>query len=361
MKKLLKRKWLSLLLCATLVFSCCFAACSKEEEAAPQGNGKNLIYVIGDGMGFNHIANTKVYMETEALCFEQYYVGEVMTRSADNLVTDSAAAATALATGVKTNNGYVGIDPEKNTLENLMEISKKEGKKTGIVTTDTLDGATPAGFSAHAEDRDNRYDIMFGQKDGSVDLLIGKYLTNYKSIAEEFEKKGFSYAETLTELEALPKDKKVLANVKNFEPTYGKENADEFVPLKSAVEYALEYLSTNNDDGFTLMVEGAYIDKHSHSNDLLRMIYALMDLNDAVEYILDWASERTDTTVIFTADHETGKLQKAADISSLQNSLYLSGDHSNANVPLYLYNAEAKYTLLENTEVFDIAKEVVVG
>ncbi len=113
--------------------------------------------------------------------------------------------------------------------------------------------------------------------------------------------------------------------------------------------------------GESLTESCSTVGEKGQTNDLLRMIYALMDLNDAVEYILDWASGRTDTTVIFTADHETGKLQEAEDIPSLQNSLYLSGDHSNANVPLYLYNAEAKYTLLENTEVFDIAKEVVVG
>ncbi len=354
MKKGRIRGWISWLLCSATAFSCCFVACSKS-------NGKNLIYVIGDGMGVEHIENTKLYMELDTLCFEEYYVGEVTTRSADSEVTDSAAAATALATGVKTNNGYVGMDGEGKTLENLMEISNAKGKKTGVVTTDTLDGATPAGFSAHAESRSNSYRIMEGQQAGKVDLLMGKYNAMYINGREEFEEKGFAYAQTKSELLALSKSDKVLANIKSVESVYGQEDPSSVVSLKELVEYALDFLSKENKKGFTLMVEGAYIDKHSHSNDIVNMIYALMDFNDAVAYILDWASKRTDTTVIVTADHETGGLKRAENKAAISDGLYTSTSHTASNVPLYLYNAQTEKRLLDNTEVFQLAKSVVVS
>lgn len=349
------KRGISYLLCGLLACSCTFVACAKE----PSGNGKNVIYVIGDGMGFNHIENTAIYIGKD-LCFEEYYVGEVTTRSANSEVTDSAASATALATGVKTNNGYVGMDAEGNKLENLMEISKKYGKKTGVVTTDTLDGATPSGFSAHVDDRDKIYDINAQQQTGKVDLLMGKYGAAYDIYRPEFEANGFMYADTPASLNELPKGNKCLANIENLSPIHGEYASLSSVPLKTLVEYALDFLS-DDKDGFTLMVEGAYIDKHSHSNDIKKMIYALMDLNDAIEYILEWASARTDTSVIITADHETGALQKAASKEEISRDLYTSTGHSASNVPLYLYNATTELTTIDNTDVFQIAKNIVVG
>ncbi len=356
MNKGRKIKGTSWFLCGLIAAVCCFGACGKR----PSGNGKNLIYVIGDGMGFQHIENAKLYMEAEALSFEEYYVGEVATYSADSAVTDSAASATALATGIKTNNSRVGMDAEGNVLENLMEISKKEGKKTGVVTTDTLNGATPAGFSAHALDRGSTVEIMDSQKVGKVDLLMGNHSGYYEAYCEEFENEGFKYAETVEELQAFSKKGKIVMNTKDLAPTYGEEDSTGITPLKTLVEYALDFLSKDKD-GFTLMVEGAYIDKHSHSNDIFKMLYAFMDLNDAVEYILDWASKRTDTSVIITADHETGGLQKAVSKEEISNALYTSTGHTASNVPLYLYNATTALTAIDNTDVFNIAKQIVTG
>ncbi len=356
MKKIGKRRVISCLLCGLLALPCSFIACKEEVK----GNGKNLIYIIGDGMGFSHIENAKLYMEVETLPFEEYYVGEVTTYSASNSVTDSAAAATALATGSKTNNGYIGIATDKTPLESIMEISKKEGKRTGVITTDTLDGATPAGFSAQANDRDNTYEILASQAQSRIDLFVASYKTNYKVSQNQFTEKGYGYAESLQDLKQTTK-KKAFGNVKNLSPVYGADDPSAVVSLKSVVEYALDYLSKDNENGFTLMVEGAYIDKHSHANDLIKMIYAMMDLNDAAAYILEWAKGRADTSVIITADHETGGLQTAASKAELSNSLYLKEDHSSANVPLYLYNAAASGDVIDNTDVFEIAKSIVVG
>ncbi len=381
------KRILSLLLVLCLILSI-FASCknAKNDQDAGQDNeitqtpdnganenqppvdntdysyiGKNLIYIIGDGMGFNHIENAKLYAGVESFAFEKYYAGDVTTHSASDAVTDSAASATALATGTKTSNNFVGMDPEYNRLQNIMELSKKYGRRTAIVTTDALSGATPAGFSAHHYNRNGEYDIMRGQAEGAVDLLIGCFDDTYQGHFERiFGSTEYVYTETAEELFAMSNESKILANIQNVDSTFNPDNTDT-VLLKSLVEYALDYLTENNERAFTLMVEGAYIDKHSHNNDIMKMIYAVLDLNEAVEYILDWASERDDTVIIFTADHETGALSKADSSGGIANSLYSSKNHSAANVPLFLVNTSTTLTTLDNTDVYKLAYEAVAG
>lgn len=354
MKKLTKLLCCCLVVCIVLTFTLCLTSCSKSPV-------KNLIYVIGDGMGLNHVENAKLYMEKDKLNFENYFAGEVTTYCADSDVTDSAAAATALATGKKTNLDYVGIDTSGKKLQNVMEFSKARGKRTAIVTTDNIGGATPAAFSAHAESRDDTTDIIKSQADGKVDLLIGKWSSAYAySNLKYFTNNGFAYAETLEELTAL-QEGKIVGNIQNVGSIYDPSEENP-VSLKTLVEYALDYLTKDSKKGFTLMVEGAYIDKHSHDQDIMRMIYAMMDLNDALDYIIDWASKRDDTAIIFTADHETCGLTKAVDKADLLDKLgelYTADYHTSANVPLYLYNIITDKTVLDNTEVYQLARKVI--
>ena len=351
MKKLTKALCCCLALCFVLTFAFTLAGCNTSPV-------KNLIYIIGDGMGFNHIENTKLYMEVDQLNFEHFYAGEVTTHCADSDVTDSAASATALATGKKTNLDYVGLDPDGKKLKNIMEISKSYGKRTAIVTTDVIGGATPASFSAHAESRDDTVDIIKSQASGKVDLLVGKWSSAYAySNKKHFDEKGFAYTESVDELKTMQSGK-IVGNIQNVDSIYNP-SADNPTSLKTLVEYALDYLTKDNKKGFTLMVEGAYIDKHSHEQDIMSMIYAMMDLNDAIDYILEWVSKRDDTAIIFTADHETCGLQKAENKDALDDDLYTADYHTSANVPLYLYNITTDQTLFDNTELFHLAKKIV--
>ncbi len=352
MKKI--NKILSLLLILALALLS-IAACNPDSTKEPEPEiikGKNLIYIIGDGMGPNHIENSKLFMEKEKLAFEDYYIGDVTTHSASDAVTDSAAAATALAAGIKTNNGYVGIDKDKNELQNIMELSKQHGRKTAIVTTDYLSGATPAGFSAHVANRDLTNEIIKDQAAGKVDLLIGKRESNYtlSSSKSKFADNGFTYTDDATELFSLPKNGKIVGNITDMSNN----------PLRDYVAFALDYLTANNENAFTLMIEGANIDKRSHEKKLSEMIDAFINLNGAIEYVLDWAKDREDTVVIITADHETGSLAKAEGKEALDNSLYGSKDHSAANVPLYILGAPVESKTYDNTEVYSIAKSIVL-
>ncbi len=354
MKKIGKTISLILILCLSLpaIFACGGKndPNKREEPEYEIIKGKNLIYIIGDGMGFNHIDNSKLYMEKDSLAFEEYYQGEVTTHSASDAVTDSAAAATALATGVKTNNKYVGVDTEMKDLQNIMELSKLHGRRTGIVTTDYLSGATPGGFSAHVTRRTDANGMINDQAEGAVDLLIGKNDSTYSRLSKKFTDNGFEYTDSADKLLALPKEGKVVGNIENLSDT----------PLKDYVAYALDFLTENNENSFTLMIEGAYIDKRSHDKDIMQMIDAFINLNGAVDYVLEWAKGRDDTVVIFTADHETGSLAKAESKDALADSLYGSGDHSAANVPLYIYGLSFDRKSFDNTDVYNIAKSVVL-
>ena len=354
------QRLISLFLLLTILLTC-LASCKDGDSttAKEQIKGKNLIYIIGDGMGFNHIENTKLYMGVDTLPFEQYYVGEVTTYSADNAITDSAASATALSTGVKTNNDVVGLDAAGNVLKNIMELSKDNGRKTAVVTTDVVHGATPGGFSGHATRRTDKFSIMDSQIAGAVDLYLAQYDSSARTYRNKYINADFQYAESFADLEDFSKDQKIFGNIKNVDSPYDPSLTD-VVSLKSMVEYALDYLTTNNDTTFTLMVEGAYIDKNNHNNEIFKMMYALMDLSDTVEYVLEWAKDRDDTVVIFTADHESGGLKLADSKDTLRNGLYTSDDHTAANVPLYVYGMAAPQSLIDNTDVYKIAESAVL-
>ena len=151
---------------------------------------KNIILMIGDGFGPNHLANAKKYFNVNKFAFEDYYVCDVTTYSKDNKVTDSAAAATALATGQKVNNGEVGRH-QYNDLENIMEIASKAGKKTGIITSDSICGATPASFSAHANHRYDTQEIVEDQSESNIDIFVGAYADIYRENMNSFTRNGY--------------------------------------------------------------------------------------------------------------------------------------------------------------------------
>ncbi len=356
MKKFLSIILAVLTLLSTIIINTGCDACDK----APQEENKNVILFIGDGMGENHVLNAITYFELDNPAFiadKKYYS---MTNSLSG-TTDSAAGATALSTGQKVYNSYVAKTHMGKNITSISELAKKAGKKVGIVTTDNLYGATPAGFSAHANERTETDIIINSQSTSNVDLFIGKTDAddNYCTTnADIFTAKGYQLASSYDEMLSAQNADKLLATLPKMYSKYGA-GANGHIQLDDLVSFAVEFLE--NDNGFFLMVEGAYIDKFSHSNDIVNALAETRSFFDAISIGYAYADANTNTTVIITADHETGALALAQDKSSIQNLLYSSTGHSSANVPIYIKNFEYFSTdnAIENTEIFTICKSAL--
>ena len=322
-------------------------------------------------------------MKEEKLSFQEFpYFTTMDTTSSDGLggytTTDSAAAATAMATGVLTTNGRVGYGPERDVpLETIMDVAQGLGKRTGVITTEGLNGATPMGFSSHAVDRNlwrnlleeaaNTSEINFFASDATEDL-------NY------FSKAGYSVLSGLDMYDVAKEDEKVYFNMKI---KAGVEDDNEmYETFHETVATALDFLS-QDEDGFMLMAEGAHIDHGGHNNDINYMVEELLAFDQGVEAALEWARGRTDTVIIVTADHETGDLHLRDGITKFNyrdmttvngfdyETLYYywgSTGHSEANVGFYVNGKNIKFnrysqfsdeTLIKNTDVFSIVKDLL--
>lgn len=275
---------------------------------------KNAIIMIGDGMGFNHIEMAK-NGGMEAFYAEQFpNKGKARTRSQTVIngnaegYTDSAAAATALATGYKTLNGRVGVDKNGANLKNIRELADEKGAKTAVVTTDVIGGATPGGFLAHNKNR----------KVNNV--------TN---------------PDIIKQIDTLIAEKKV-------EYTMGRESDSADAPNPDILKGARDALEIISEGGsqFFMMIEGAYIDKDSHNNRYDKCVEAVKQYNDVIAYMSTFVFCHPDTVLIVTADHETGALTK--DSSYKYGYKYTSGSssyrqHTNNDVPVYALGPQTEY------------------
>lgn len=334
-------------------------------EVSSETKIKNIIYVIGDGMGFNAIKGGELYSNS-TFEFTKWLTLSANTRSLDSntgkdtKTTDSAAGGTALATGTLTINGYIGRDKDLKDLETVFDVAKEVNKSVGIVTTDTIGGATPAAFSAHSNSRNNAQEILESQANSELDLLIGKESSTYENKKNLFIEKNFTYSNKL-DRELLSKER-LLINNKGMTPYTGSNT------LKDSTKFAVDYLS-QNENGFALMIEQAYIDKNSHSNKFEDMARSVVELNETMDYLINRYKNQNDTLIILTADHETGSLDVSSD-TNLENIYskdgisfsyhYKSDGHTSAYVPVYLnkdifdfnfIDAKNEYPLIKNIEI----------
>lgn len=292
-----------------------------------QKSAKYVFLFIGDGMGDNIIYATELYkaslndkMVYEPLAFSQFPVQSyVITTSANSLITDSSAGATAMATGYKTDNHVVSMDPALSlNYKTLAEKAKEEGYKIGILSSVTIDHATPASFYAHQKSR-NEYDEISKQiplsnfdffGGGGVHNIGSK--TEVNSVASKLDELGYKYLTTEKEIKKLKKGATKIVAVSPG--TYsGKEFYWEID--KNPKSMSLAYFTKkgieilDNDKGFFMMVEGGKIDWALHSNDLATGIYETMAFDDAInEAVKFYNDHKEETLIIVTADHETGGL-----------------------------------------------------
>ncbi len=338
---------------------------------------KNVILLIGDGMGQNQIKAGELY-KGEKLCMQNFpYCTTLDTHSEGYNVTDSAAAATALATGKKTTNGDVNV-AENQT---LVDIANSLGKRTGIIATEEIYGATPMGFSGHATNRSQTDTLIKSAAQSSnVNMFLSYSLPiNYRNV---FIGNGYSEI-AMPDMISESTEEKIIGTyaIKASAPSLSVDAGN--VAFDGLIVEALEYLS-KDEDGFFLMAEGSHIDHGGHANDMMYMLNELLAFDDGVKAALEWAKDRDDTVVIVTADHETGGLwlSKEATKENLfsmksedggmtytyENFQWTTTGHSGQEVYCYINGANIDFSqyyiiydrnMIENTSVFDIIKSLM--
>lgn len=322
---------------------------------------KNVIYMIGDGMGENHIIAGALY-KGEKLNIQNIKNKSYVTTASISTVTDSAAGATALATGYKTINGFVGKDKYGNDVENLIEYTNSKGLKTGIACTQILNHATPAAFSVHNIYRYNYDEIVQLQIESCVDIMFGggrNYFSKYES---KMADNNYKWINDLSELENINKNEKIIGTFASESISKEKDR----ISLANMTKEALSRLE--NDNGFFLMVEGSDIDVYSHESNMSKMLTEMIDFDDAVGVAMEYVNNNQDTLLVVTADHETGGLTLDGVTSSnqLNNSLFTSeGQHTNSNVIVYAYGIGARditqYDIIDNTSIYKFIKQAITN
>ena len=315
--------------------------------------------MIGDGMGSAQIYAALTVKKDKLNIARCKYIGLVKTYSADDYVTDSAAGATAFATGKKTNNGFLNVDPNGARLTTILEISENHGLSTGLVATCSVTHATPAGFIAHTKDRDDNERIALDFLKTDVDVFIGggyKFFIKRHdklNLIDSLKKRNYIIAGSLSDLEKIHSGKiaGLLYDEQPPEISYCRGEMLRLASLK-----ATEILD-KNDKGFFLMIEGSQIDWGEHKKNIDYTLSETLDFDNVVGNMLDFAENDGETLVIITADHETGGLTLPG--GSLKNETvkakFSTRNHTGVWVPVFAFGpgAEEFTGVMENTDIFN--------
>lgn len=312
------------------LFVAAFVFIASPSYAQAQKKAKYVFFFIGDGMGFSHVALTEAYLATEKheigsepLCFTQFPVmGMSTTYSASNMITCSSAAATAMATGIKTRNNMLGVAPDSTDMRQVTYDMHDAGFSVGIMTTVTIDHATPGGFYGHSADRNDYYSIamqlpksgfeFFGG--GGFDGANSKKIKNAeKNIFDECAKDGYTVAYGVDDYKAKKADAKKMIlfqadpSRKNKILPYVIGRTPKDLTLKQVITEAIDFLYKPEGKGFFIMCEGGKIDWAAHSNDMAGVVMETLDMDEAVKVAFAFYKQHPDETlIVVTADHETG-------------------------------------------------------
>lgn len=326
---------------------------------------KNVIMLIGDGMGLAQIQAGLTANHGQLNIYQCRNIGFSQTKAANSDNTDSAAGATAMASGEKTNNRYIGMDVKGNPLPNLPDLFAKEGIKSGLISCGDITDATPAAFYAHALDRDSSQDIAADFAKSHVDVMIGSnqksfYKNKNQSLISELQKKNYTLFNSLDAVKSVTNGKQlILLPDAETRPVY-KGRGD---MLKQSLVHTIDVLKSNKQ-GFFIMAEGAQIDYGGHANNLPYVITELHDFDKTVAEALKFADEDGETLVIITADHETGGLTllDASTANGMVLGAFSTNDHTSINVPVFAYGPHSQdfRGTYQNTELFKKIKELLI-
>ncbi len=338
-------------------------------EGSPAGAVRNLILIVGDGMGFSHLAAARAEIAgvNGRLFLERLPVaGWVTSHAIDELRTDSASAATALASGEKTHRGMVGRTPDGRSPRTLLEAALERGMAAGLVTSSVIVDATPAAFVAHVESRDLVQEICAQMAASGIELMISegpggstsasRRLT--ASALDPFERAGYRVFRDWSRLrrEAPPPGDRLLVVLEAGAIAQRRDPS-----LGELAGFALERLA-ESADGFFLLVEEEETDSGGHANDLSRVVEGIRDLDGVARRAVEFARRAGDTLVVITSDHETGGLVLVDGAAGGRLSYYWSSrDHTAAPVPLLAYGpgAERLAGVLDISEIPGILAELM--
>ena len=336
---------------------------------------KNIILMIGDGMGLAQVT-AGLYTNNNVLNLEQFPVIGLHKNypddDEDGLITDSAAGATSFACGVKTYNAAIGVGVDSLPRTTILELAERNGLATGLVATCNIQHATPGAFIAHSKDRALFEDIALDFLKTDIDLFIGggkKYFDDRKdgrNLLDEMRKKGYYINDwTQAELDTVKFPNQnvgfLTANIQPLMATQGRS----YLPVAS--EKACDFLQKRSKKGFFAMIEGSQIDWGGHAGNTEYIVGEMLDFNNAIGKVLDFAKRDGNTLVIVTADHETGgfavlKGSKMGKIIGGFGAPYeektKSRYHTGALIPVYAFGpgSELFGGIYENTAIFDKMK-----
>ncbi|NWF95795.1 MAG: alkaline phosphatase [Candidatus Thorarchaeota archaeon] len=388
---------LNALACAVIILfmASCLMTTDTSHRVYPQttvlvfanGAPHSIILMIGDGMGHQHVELGALVergvlgdLTMETIGFET----AVNTSSANSLITDSAAAATAMATGRKTNNGILSMTPQGTPLETIVELAQQLNKSTGVVSTCEVTHATPAAFLSHVMSRSNTSEIARQIVEVSnVDTIMGGGLSQFTAAQlDMMTSKGYTVVYNRTQLLSVSSGR-VLGLFASSHMAYEADRDYDVEPsLAEMTDKALTLLSSD-PDGFFLMVEGGKIDLAAHSNDRVNVALDVIAFDYAVLVASRFVQQHPGTMLIVTADHETGGLSITGDtlndelpsqgLTEEQNRTlrvarannvsvtWSSTYHTAALVPLYLNGAVpsswANCTFIDNTDIYYVSSE----
>lgn len=317
---------------------------------------KNIILLIGDGMGVAQVFSGITANHGRLFLGNCKYIGFSKTQSADNFITDSAAGGTALASGVKTYNGGLGVDVNKNPVKTILEKAEEQGVATGLVSSSSITHATPASFIAHQPSRKMYEEIAADFLKTDIDVFIGGGSDNFnkredkRDLLNDLKQKGYTVEFDINDIAKVKKGKLAGLTAPFHNP--GVDLRGDMLPI--ATETAINILQQNKK-GFFLMVEGSEIDWGGHKGSTIQIVNEMLDFDKVIGKALEFAAKDGETLIVITADHETGGMGITGGnfSSGMVKAGYVTGGHTGVMVPVFAYGpgAEEFIGMMDNTDV----------
>ena len=337
-----------------------FTSITVDETKGAAPRVDKVILLIGDGMGIAQVSATMTVFGNNLNMTTTKHIGFMRTQSYDNYTTDSAASGTAMASGKKTRNGMIGMDPDSNKVDLITELVRDQRRMSyGLISTAAVTHATPASFVAHNVNRIDYEGIALDYVRNQPDVFIGGGKANFttrqdqRDLIKVLERDGYEVVYTHEDLKVASADKVAALLADEHLPRFTEGRS---YMLAESVNKAIRLLNRNNR-GFFLLVEAAQIDWGGHANDGNFIIEETWDLDVAVGEALKFAEIDQSTLVIVTADHETGGMTipggNVEDNSVLVDFSTIA--HTGVIVPVFAFGAGAEeFTgFYDNTELFD--------